>query len=476
MLPRFPGKPGCIAADLPLSAPQVYSAQMNPDLAAKYDLRVPRYTSYPTAPHFSPAVGAERYGQWLGELAPDTRLSLYLHIAYCAEMCWFCGCNTKITKQYAPIADYLDCLWREIDLVAEKLPARMAASHIHFGGGTPSILTPEDFVGTLDKLRQRFLLTEDAEVAVELDPRTTDEAYIKAMAKGGVNRASIGVQDFNPEVQEAINRIQPYDVTARVINWLRDNGIAEINMDLIYGLPHQTVGSLADTIALAVEFAPRRIALFGYAHVPWMKKHQRLIPDQALPGMEERWLQYDSAARQLIDAGYVQVGLDHFAAADDPMAIALKERRLHRNFQGYTTDAAEVLVGFGASGIGSLPQGYIGNETVIHLYKDMIRDGRLATTRGIAVDRDDLLRRSVIERLMCDLALDLDKLCADWQEDPAQFDDDLARLRPMQEDGLLAIEGRKITMTEGGRPLVRAACAAFDRYLHEGEMRHSRAV
>ena len=451
---------------------------MRPELAAKYDLRVPRYTSYPTAPHFTPAVGAERYAAWLGELPPATPLSLYLHIAYCAEMCWFCGCHTKITRQYAPIADYLDCLWREIDLVAERLPARMAASHIHFGGGTPSILTPEDFVGTLDKLRERFLLTEDAEVAVELDPRTTDQRYIQAMVKGGVNRASIGVQDFNPAVQEAINRIQPYEVTARVIHWLREERIGEINMDLIYGLPYQTLGSLAETIGLAVEFAPRRIALFGYAHVPWMKKHQRLIPEAALPGMEERWQQYESAARQLIDAGYVQVGLDHFAAADDPMAIALKERRLHRNFQGYTTDAAEVLIGFGASGIGSLPQGYVGNETTIHGYKDLVRSGRLATARGIAVDRDDLLRRSLIERLMCDLTLDIDLLCREWNVDPGQFDQDIERLQPLQQDGLILVEGRRLTMTEEGRPLVRAACAAFDRYLHMGgeEKRHSRAV
>ena len=449
---------------------------MRPELATKYDLRVPRYTSYPTAPHFSPAVGAERYQSWLGELAPDTKLSLYLHIAYCAEMCWFCGCHTKITQRYAPIADYLDCLWQEVDLVADKLPGRMEASHIHFGGGTPSILTPEDFVGTLAKLRSRFDVSAEAEIAVELDPRTTDRRYIGAMVEAGVNRASIGVQDFNPVVQEAINRIQPYDVTARVIQWLREDGIRDINMDLIYGLPYQTVDSLAETIHLAAEFAPRRIALFGYAHVPWMKKHQRLIPDDSLPGIEERWRQYERAAQLLIDAGYVQVGLDHFAAADDPMAVALQEKRLHRNFQGYTDDGAETLIGLGASGIGSLPQGYVGNETTIHGYKDLIRAGKLATARGIAVDRDDLLRRSLIERLMCDLSLDIDHLAADWQVDPAQFDEDIERLAPMREDGLIVIEGRKLTMTEQGRPLVRAACAAFDRYLHKGEMRHSRAV
>lgn len=449
---------------------------MRPDLAAKYDMRVPRYTSYPTAPHFTPAVGAERYAAWLGELDSGARLSLYLHIAYCTEICWFCGCHTQAARRYAPVADYLDCLQREIDLVADRLPVRMAAGHIHFGGGSPSILTPEDFRGMIGKLRSRFDIAEDAEIAVELDPRTTSQAYIAAMTFAGVNRVSIGVQDFDPTVQRAINRIQPYDLTARVICWLRDAGIDEINLDLVYGLPYQTIQSLAKTIDLAAGLAPTRIALFGYAHVPWMKKHQRLIPDEALPGIEERWRQYEMAALQLTRAGYVQIGLDHFAKSSDPLATALRERRLHRNFQGYTTDEAETLIGFGASGIGSLPQGHVGNETSLHGYKESIRAGKLATVRGIAIGRDDLLRRGVIERLMCDLSLDLEALCAVWGADAAEFDEDLARLAPMEADGLLLREGRRITMTEEGRPLVRAACAAFDRYLHRGEMRHSRAV
>jgi oxygen-independent coproporphyrinogen-3 oxidase len=391
-------------------------------------------------------------------------------------MCWFCGCNTQATKHYAPVADYLDCLWREIGMVADRLPGRMSVGHIHFGGGSPSILTPEDFTLTLETLRRCFDLAADAEIAVELDPRTTSHAYVRAMAGAGVNRASIGVQDFNPQVQRAINRIQPYQVTAQAIEWLRDCGIGGINMDLVYGLPHQTLESLSETISLAIGLVPQRIALFGYAHVPWMKKHQRLISEDSLPGLEERWRQYESAARQLTASGYVQIGLDHFALPGDPLAIALQERRLHRNFQGYTTDEAGTLIGFGASAIGSLPQGYIGNETKTAPYKQRILAGSLATVRGVAVDRDDLLRRAAIERLMCDLSLDLDALCAAWETDPAEFDGDLARLAPMEADGLLLRQGRKITMTEQGRPLVRAACAAFDRYLHQGEMRHSRAV
>ena len=449
---------------------------MRLDLAAKYDLRVPRYTSYPTAPHFSPAVGAERYGQWLSDLPPDAPLSLYVHVAYCAEMCWFCGCHTKITRQYAPVADYMDCVWREIDMVAARLPQRMTAKHLHFGGGSPTILTPEDFSKTITLLREKFLLAENAEIAVELDPRTADEIYVKTMADCGVTRASIGVQDFNPVVQKTINRIQPYEVTARVISWLRQHGVSEINMDLVYGLPHQTVESLNETIDLAIGFQPSRIALFGYAHVPWMKKHQRLIPENTLPDSAERWRQYEMAMAQLVRHGYVQIGLDHFAHADDAMAIALREKRLHRNFQGYTTDESPILIGFGASGIGSLPQGYVANEGTIHAYKQMIRTGDLATVRGVGVSSEDLLRRALIERLMCDLTLDVEAVCARFGVDPAQFDDELDTLAGLQSDGLLIRQGRKITMTDEGRPLVRAACAAFDRYLKAGEVRHSKAV
>ena len=450
---------------------------MRPELAAKYDLRVPRYTSYPTAPHFHPGVGAETYGRWLGELDPATELSLYLHIAYCAEMCWFCGFHTKITKRYTPVAAYLEALFGEIALVADALPGRMPARHIHFGGGSPTILSAEDFVRIIATLRERFLVKPDAEIAVELDPRTADEAYVAAMARAGVTRASIGVQDFDPKVQQAINRIQPYEVTERVIGWLRQYGVPEINMDLVYGLPHQTVTGLLSTIDRAVGFRPRRIALFGYAHVPWMKKHQRLIPEETLPDTETRWRQYEEGCRRLAEEhGYVQIGLDHFAAPDDEMAVALKARNLHRNFQGYTTDTASVLIGFGASGIGSLPQGYVANVGEIHFYQQAIAEGRLATQRGIAINDDDRLRRAIIERLMCDLAVDLDAVAARFGQDGGQFAEELASLAPMQADGLVNVEGRRITVTEDGRTLVRAACAAFDRYLRRGEQRHSKAV
>ena len=449
---------------------------MRADLIERYDLRVPRYTSYPTAPHFGPGVDGARYERWLGELDPKTPLSLYLHVAYCAEMCWFCGCHTKATKRYAPVTSYLDALLAEIELVASKLPARMAFRHVHFGGGSPTVLKPEDFTRLVDKLRAHFDMAPGAEIAVELDPRTADENYVIAMAKAGVTRASIGVQDFNPVVQKAINRIQPFEVTERVIRWLRMHGVAAINMDLCYGLPHQTVESVVETVERGASLRPARIALFGYAHVPWMKTHQKLIPEEALPDMAERWRQYEAASARLQELGYVAIGLDHFALPDDELTLAQQKGELHRNFQGYTTDSAPALIGFGASAIGSLPQGYIANEIAIDRYREMVHAGKLPITRGIAIDADDELRRAIIERLMCDMRVDLDQVAALYGKSGANFDSELAAMAGLEADGVVRREGHRVVVTEEGKPLVRAACAVFDRYLTAGEARHSKAV
>lgn len=445
------------------------------NLQTKYDLRLPRYTSYPTAPHFHAGVDASVVKGWLKELNPQVPLSLYFHIAYCAEMCWFCGCHTRITKKYNPVADYLGVLFKEIDLVAQALPTTMPVKHIHFGGGSPTVLTPEDFVGLMRHIRSRFAVG-GGEVAVELDPRTATEEYVKALAEAGVTRASIGVQDFNPKVQAAINRIQPFEISFNTAQWLRANGITEVNMDLVYGLPYQTAESVLETIDKAMEIAPVRIALFGYAHVPWMKKHQKLIPEDVLPDAKERWRQYLAATRRLVENGYVAIGLDHFALPSDPMAQAVMNGQLHRNFQGYTTDDADILIGMGASGISSLPQGYAANELGIEAYKRAINSGQLAFNRGIAISDEDRLRRAIIERLMCDLEVDVAAVAAKFGRKGEEFAGDIASLEPMIEDGILNIEGLKVRMTPDGRPLVRAACAAFDKYLKRGETRHSRAV
>jgi oxygen-independent coproporphyrinogen-3 oxidase len=448
---------------------------MKPELAQKYDLRVPRYTSYPTAPHFKPFSG-EDYGRWLGELDPALPLSLYFHIPFCDEMCWFCGCYTKIVKRYEPVAEYLESLLHEIDLVAAALPARFRARHLHWGGGSPTMLTGEDWRRIIERLRQRFDVVPRAEVAVELDPRTATEDYVAAIAQAGVNRASIGVQDFDPVVQQAIHRIQSFEVTARVIGWLRKHGIDALNMDLMYGLPHQTVERVERMADLALTLRPNRVALFGYAHVPWMKSHQKMIDESALPGTEERWRQYEAAARRLVAAGYVAIGLDHFAHPDDELAVALAEGRLHRNFQGYTTDTAPVLIGMGASAIGALPQGYVQNMLPLKDYRETVAAGRFATAKGLALSDEDRLRRDVIERLMCDLAVDLDAVCAQHGVATGHFVDDLSKLSPLAADGVVEMHGSRIVVTEAGRPLVRLAAAAFDAYLAPGEQRHSKAV
>ena len=361
-------------------------------------------------------------------------------------------------------------------LVASKLPARMGVRHIHFGGGSPTVLTPGDFTRMVETLRDHFDLLPGAEIAVELDPRTADEAYVAAMAKAGVTRASIGVQDFNPRVQEAINRIQPFSLTERVIGWLRAHGIAAINMDLCYGLPHQTVESVLETVERAASLKPARIALFGYAHVPWMKTHQRLIPEEALPDMAERWRQYEASAVRLQELGYVAIGLDHFALPDDELVVAQAKGALHRNFQGYTTDSAPALIGFGASAIGSLPQGYAANEIAIERYKMLVREGMLPIARGIEITKEDKLRRAIIERLMCDMRVDLDRVAAEHGAAGESFEAEIASLAALEADGIVRREGRRLVMTEEGKPLVRAVCAAFDRYLNAGEARHSKAV
>jgi oxygen-independent coproporphyrinogen-3 oxidase len=445
-------------------------------LIARYDIRVPRYTSYPTAPHFGPGIDDDRYRGWLADLDPATPLSLYLHIPFCDEMCWFCGCYTKIVHRYEPIRTYLDALEAEIRLVARALPGRFAARHLHWGGGSPTMLTPEDWSALVAHLRRHFDIAADAELAVEIDPRDATEAYIAALAGAGVNRASMGVQDFDPVVQQAINRLQPFPVVERVCGWLRTHGIARINLDLMYGLPHQTVARVLAMVDQALRLEPSRIALFGYAHVPWMKAHQKQIDEQALPDAGERLAQVVAAGRRLEQAGYVAVGLDHFARPDDDLARALAEARLHRNFQGYTTDAATVLLGLGASAIGALPQGYAQNIAPLKEYREAVAAGRLPIARGIGLTPDDRLRRDVIEQLMCGLVCDLAATARRHGFPADALAGDRERLRPFVDDGLIEVAGDRVSITRQGRPFARIVAATFDAYLESGVARHSRAV
>ena len=292
---------------------QLSHKTMNMDLSEKYDLHVPRYTSYPTAPHFTENVNEEVYRGWLESLEPSQPLSLYFHIPFCDSMCWFCGCYTKIVKQYNTIKEYIDVLHEEIELLAEALPQRFTVRHLHWGGGSPTMLKGDDWLTLMVSLRNCFELDSKAEIAVELDPRDTTEAYVEALATAGVNRVSIGVQDFHPDVQSAINRSQPLEVIETVCGWLRGHGIRAINFDLMYGLPRQDVDRVLDMVEKAARLKPARVALFGYAHVPWMKTHQKMIDEAALPGSDERWRQFEAASTRLQELGYRAIGLDHFA-------------------------------------------------------------------------------------------------------------------------------------------------------------------
>ncbi len=451
------------------------SGIMQDRLRAYATRAVPRYTSYPTAPHFAEDVDGDVYRGWLDALGEDARLSLYLHVPFCREMCRYCGCHTKITRKDAPIADYVATLHREIALVADHVGGRMV-DHIHWGGGTPSILKPEQFADLVGLMAERFAFSDGIDHAIELDPRTVTPDMVAMLARAGVTRASLGVQDFNLHVQEAIGRIQPVELVRRVVDLLRDAGITAINLDLMYGLPHQSTADVVRTAEIAADMGATRLALFGYAHVPWFKTHQRLIDAAALPGAVERIDQADAAQAALEAKGYVAIGFDHFALPDDAMAVAQADGNLKRNFQGYTTDTAEALIGFGASSIGSLPQGYVQNAPDVGGWCRLVEAGTLPVVRGAAVSAEDIRRRAIIERLMCDFAVDLAAFMAEDETLDATFGADIDRLSPLIDDGLAERHGTEIRVTEPAKPLVRIVAACFDTYFAASEARHSAAV
>jgi len=440
-----------------------------------YDVAVPRYTSYPTAPHFHSGVTADTYGDWLAGIGENAALSLYFHVPFCKAMCWYCGCHTRVVSRYGPVAEYAALLNREIALVAGALQAAPLVTNVHWGGGTPTMLASDDFSELMAETRRHFRFADDAEVAVEVDPRTLTGTMAEAMAAAGVTRASLGVQDFNDHVQQAINRVQPLAVTAEAAGRLRACGISALNFDLMYGLPGQTVADVVRTVDLALTLAPDRLALFGYAHVPWMKTNQRMIDEAMLPGGAERLTQAEAAAARLVHHGYRRIGLDHFARPDDGLTQAMDDGRLRRNFQGYTTDRAAVLLGFGASAIGSLPQGYVQNEVPLAAYGRAVTAGRLAAVRGIELTADDRLRREIIERLMCGLEVDLEATATAHGADET-FAAEVKRLSAMVAEGVVEISGPRVRVSERGRPLMRTVAAVFDRYLETGKARHSRAI
>ncbi len=419
---------------------------------------VPRYTSYPPAPAFHAGVGAREYADSAARIPADEAVSLYLHIPFCHELCLYCGCHTSVTKRPERVTQYGRVLHREIELVAGLWPQARRVSHLHFGGGTPNILSGADMDALFAALRRSFDFSHCREIAMELDPRAVTQEQAQTLAAVGVTRVSLGVQDFQPDVQRIVRREQPYELVAQVCGWLRDAEIRRLNFDLMYGLPLQTPATVAATARMVTVLAPDRIALFSYAHVPQLKKHQQALEDYGLPD-KYALLAMDQAARDVLTAaGYVEIGMDHFARPDDPLAVALRNKTLRRNFQGYTDDAAAALFGMGASSIGQTPDGFFQNARDVRDWQTLVDSGLLATVRGIIASDEDRLRAAVIERLMCFLACDI----------PEGFDQELEALRLYEAAGIIAREGRSLRLTTPHRMAIRVIARVFDRYAGQG--------
>ena len=452
-----------------------------PDLLAKYGTNGPRYTSYPTALQFREAFDPADYRRAASDPgAAETDLSLYFHIPFCDTVCFYCGCNKVITKNRERAKPYLKHLLRELELQAALFDTKRPVSQLHWGGGTPTFLSADEMSTLMAATREHFRLRPDdeGEYSIEIDPREAPPATIAQLRGLGFNRMSLGVQDFDPVVQRAVNRIQPLQMTVDCMNAARANGFKSIGVDLIYGLPHQTVQSFRHTLDTILLLAPDRLSVFGYAHMPQRFKMQRQIDERALPSPAERLAILQLVIEQLTDAGYVYIGMDHFALPTDELARAQQQRTLHRNFQGYSTGAECDLIGFGASSIGKVGDVYAQNAKDLAGYGDAIDNGRLAIARGVRLTAEDRLRRDIITELMCNLELRFDEFEAAYGvRFLSAFAPELERLRAFEQDGLVARDGRRLKVLPAGRMFVRNIAMVFDPYLRaQPETRYSRTV
>lgn len=439
-----------------------------------FDARVPRYTSYPTAPHFKPTVGAADFTRWVQEIPAGAAISLYMHVPFCRRLCWFCACRTQGTQSDAPVRAYADVLLQELDLLKARLAPGVRLSRLHWGGGTPTLMPPDMMRRVAGAVFDAFPLAEGAEFSVEIDPNEIDEARMDALAEAGLTRASIGVQDFDPEIQKTIGREQSFEITAQAIRMIRDRGIASLNTDILYGLPHQTPQKIADSIQKLMALSPDRIALYGYAHVPWMAKRQVMIPDDTLPDAQARLRLFEVARDLLVADGYDEIGIDHFARPGDGLAVAQRAGLLRRNFQGYTDDLAQALVGMGASSISRFPQGYAQNAPATGAYTKAIREGRFSTTRGHVFTDEDNWRARMIEALMCDFRISADEFIRDHGFTQAAL---AALFAPVKEEfgDMVQLDDSGLSIPEPGRPLTRMIARRFDGYEMEAKG-HSPAI
>ncbi|MFQ6611429.1 MAG: oxygen-independent coproporphyrinogen III oxidase [Fidelibacterota bacterium] len=438
------------------------------NLVKKYNRPGPRYTSYPTAPQFSTAVGEKEWVEQiqLNNLNAERDLSLYFHLPFCDTLCWFCGCTMLVTRNKDKISNYLQHLFKEIDLIAEKINSDRRVVQLHLGGGTPTSLTPDQILLLGDKFKDSFKFADDAEIGSEMDPRELTEDHIRALSEAGFNRASLGVQDFNPKVQKAVNRINSLEMVTGVVDWIRKYKFQSLNLDLIYGLPHQTTADFEKTIEQVLKMDPDRLAVFNYAHVPWMKPHQKLIHESDLPTPEVKLSMLKMIIERLTSAGYVYIGMDHFAKESDELTIAQNEKSLQRNFQGYSTKSEADIYGFGMSSISQLDNIYAQNYKDLPKYYHKVSSGVLPIEKGYILSDDDKIRQKTIMRLMCDLELDYDHMSKHLGiEFSTYFKDSLLRMNGFQEDGLLTKSEDKLVITDKGRLYIRNIAMEFDAYL-----------
>lgn len=431
-------------------------------LLSKYDVPAPRYTSYPTVPYWNSTPTQE---QWLGHIqqsldTDNAAWSMYIHVPYCESLCTFCGCNNIITKDHKREEPYSEMVLKEWNTYLEKIPQLKTKTlkHLHLGGGTPTFLSAETLHAMLSPILQNTTHDHDFEASIEVDPRRTNLKQLETLRKLGFNRISLGVQDFNPEVQRLVNRIQPFEITAQITKWARDLGYTSVNFDLIYGLAKQTPESIRDTAYRTVELRPDRIALYSFALVPWIKPQQRLFKDEDLPKAHEKRKLYEIAREILMDAGYIEVGMDHFALPTDSLAKALNNKTLHRNFMGYTDQKTDVLLGLGVSSISESHYSFHQNEKLLPHYQEKVLSNQLATHRGHVLNEQDQIHRNQILTLMTDYEVDIN----DAQKmDAQQF------LAEMFNDELIKIEENKLKVTESGKPFLRNVCVLFDQHLRE---------
>ncbi len=437
---------------------------------------VPRYTSYPTQPHFSEAIGAEAYARWLGDLAPERALRLYLHIPFCRRICWFCACRTQATGRYAGVRRYVDALLAEGARLAEILGPGRRVTELALGGGSPSVLAPGDLTRLVAGLEAVLPGISEAPVTTEIDPRDMTEERLDALAAARVSAVALSVQDVDPGVQAAIGRNHDHASTCRIVEALRRRGIRRISLDLLYGLPAQSAETLARSVAAVVALEPTRIALYGYAHLPWLAKRQAMIDIDLLPGSSSRRAQAREARALIEAAGYTAVGMDHFVRPDDPLARAERAGRLERSFDGYRVGDGAALLGLGASAVGALPQGYVQNETATARYLARIEGGELAAKRGHALSLDDRMRGAAIGQILCTAALDIDILAQRFGDFAKPVADRAAALLAAAPAGALTPWRGGFRISEDWRGRARLVAAEFDAYLARGRARHSLVI